>query len=337
MSKFTSATKDRDLAILLLRTVGYSQDTVASILHCGKSLIGNVEDWFAKKLTYADAIDICNSAAINEVINTDLYLREEVKKDDILKLTRITPDTILRHYRHDYVSSLAWQKYLNLAAQLKVSIFNVSEKDWSIWGLRDTGEPPLTSEAGIKIWMDRGQLVVKLAVENDDNFPALISYLKASFPDFREYNSWRQLLAEFSKACWNMAHEILRTAEEKSGLPLSPFPVMGKGHLVNVPRYIYEFALDNYRSDNYPDMEILPNNTSHFRLVVKCYPDYELAIGSHDEMERCSKVTIALANQYAQDERFGKIKTAYGELKQQAAPFQAILTDITKGKPLTES
>ena len=37
---------DRCLAILLLRTADRSQDMVSSILHCHKSVVGNVERWF---------------------------------------------------------------------------------------------------------------------------------------------------------------------------------------------------------------------------------------------------------------------------------------------------
>ena len=145
---------DKCLAILVLRRTGCSQDMVASIMHCAKARIGEVENWFSKQLSYSEAVELCSETAIKGMIDIDLVPCEEVDKKLLEKVTRITPDIILRHYRQDHLLPAKWQKNVDLAVQLQGSMSNISAKDWAIWGLPDTGQPPLTSEAGIKIWMD---------------------------------------------------------------------------------------------------------------------------------------------------------------------------------------
>ena len=221
-----------------------------------------------------------------------------------------------------------WLGYVEIAIQLQNSLSHVGLKDWAIWGLPDTGQPPLTSEAGLKIWMERGELVLKLAVEQDSQFPLFMSKLKTAFPEFKHYNQWRESLTGFVSMCWTMAHEIWSRAEGETGLNLSPIPVMGKGHLLNVPKFIYEFALDNYSSGKQPELEVLQNDSNRYRLVPGDLPDYILAIGSKEEMVRCKEVSISLINQYAKDEQIGQIKVKALEVKKQGAPFQTILSTV---------
>lgn len=176
--------------------------------------------------------------------------------------------------------------------------------------------------------MERGKLVVKLVVEQDNQFPLFMARLKILFPEFRSYDQWRWSLTDFISMCWAMAHEIWNKAENETGLILRSIPVMGKGHLLNVPKFIYEFALDNYSSGKQPDLEILQNDPNRNRLVPKDLPNYILAIGSEDEMEKCRRVTISLTNQYAKDERTGQIKVKALEVKKQGTPFQTLLSTL---------
>ena len=223
-----------------------------------------------------------------------------------------------------------WLGYVEIAIQLQNSLSHVGLKDWAIWGLPDTGQPTLTSEAGLKIWMERGKLVLKLAVEQDSQFPLFMSKLKTAFPEFKHYNRWRESLTGFVSMCWTMAHEIWSRAEGETGLNLSPIPVMGKGHLLNVPKFIYEFALDNYTYGKQPDLQILQNDPYSYSLAPGDLPNYVLAIGSEDEMERCKKVTISLTEQYTKDERIGEINAKVLQVREQTAPFQAALSAIVK-------
>lgn len=321
---------DKCLAILVLRTADCSQNMAASIMHCAKLRIGQVERWFSKELSYSEAVRLCNDMAIKRVIDIGLIPQEEVDKKLLEKLAQIIGDDILRHYRQDYLFRLRWVEDMDLAVRLKRSISNINAKDWAIWGLPDTGELPLTSEAELKIWVDRGKLMIKLGVEKDPRFSPFLSRLKNAFPAFVEYDKWKNSLRDFIDMCWTVAHEIWSQAENKTGLNLTPIPAMGKGHLLNVPKFIYEFSLDNYASGNRPDLEVLQNDPSRHKLVPKDLSEYILAIGSKDEMIRCEQVVVTLASKYTGDERIGKIKASAVQMRKQAELFLVALSTVLK-------
>ncbi len=184
-----------------------------------------------------------------------------------------------------------WSEYIGTAVQLQNSLSHIDPKDWGIWGLPDTGEPPLTSEAGFMTWIDRGNLVVNLRVEQDSQFQFFMDRLKSRFPEFASYEQWRESVIDFFQMCYAVAHEIWSRSVNETRLNLSAIPVMAKGHLVNVPKFIYEFALDNYASGNQPELEVLQDSEDYYRLVPKNIPNYILARGSPDEMEKCKKIT----------------------------------------------
>lgn len=319
---------DKCLAILVLRRAGCSQDMVTSIMHCAKATVVEVENWF-KQLSYSEAVEVCSEEAIKGVIDIDLVTCEEVEKKLLQKVMRITPDVILRHYRQDHLLPLRWQETKGLAVQLQSSMFNISAKDWAIWGLPDTGKPTQTSEAGLRLGRDRGELVVKLSVEMDQSFPLFMARLKAFFQEFGYYDQWRESLTDLVCRCADMAHEIQIKAETETGLFLSTYPMIGKGHLINVPKYIYEFALDNCASmPQQPVLEILENDPKHCWVVPGGLSNYALAMGSKDEMEKCKKVTASLSVQYAKDERMGKIVAKARQVKDQTASFQSALSAV---------
>jgi len=221
-----------------------------------------------------------------------------------------------------------WSEYLDIVVQLQNSLSHIDPRDWAIWGLPDTGQPPQASEAGFITWIDRGSLVVKLRVEQDNQFPLFMDRLKTRFPEFASYEQWRESVTDFFQICYTVAHEIWSKSENETGLNLSPIPVMGKGHLIDVPKFIYEFALDNYSSGNQPELEVLQDSYGYCRLVPKDVPNYVLARGSTDEMELCKKITASLANEYTVDKRIGQIGTTAVEIVKQSAPFQTALSTI---------
>jgi hypothetical protein len=288
-----------------------------------------VENWF-KQIPYARAVALCDEAAIRETIDIDIVSLGEADTSLLRKVMRITPDSILRHYREDHFLRLRWRETIDLAVQLQSSMVNISAKDWAIWGLPDGGEPPLTSEAGFVTWIDRGNLVVKLRVEQDSQFPFFMDRLKTRFPEFASYEQWRKSVTDFFQMCYALAQEIWGSAEKETELNLSSIPVMGKGHLLNVPKFIYEFALENYASAKQPHLDILQHDPYRYKLVPGDFPNYILAIGSRDEMEKCQKVTISLIKQYTKDQRMSKINAKALQLKQQIAPFQSALSAVIR-------
>jgi len=224
----------------------------------------------------------------------------------------------------------SWSDAFDMTTQLQGSLSRIGPKDWAIWGLPDTGEPPSTSEAELGAWIDRGKLTVKLRVEQDRRFPVFLDRLKSRFPEFGSYDQWRESLTDFFQRCYILAHEIWSKTELETGLDLGAISVMDKGHLVNVPQFIYEFALDNYASGNQPELGILQNSYGYCSLVPKDVANYVLARGSRDEMEHCKRITISLASQYMVHEKIGEIRSRAAEIAKQTTPFVTALSAIMK-------
>jgi hypothetical protein len=103
---------------------------------------------------------------------------------------------------------------------------------------------------------------------------------------------------------------------------------MGKGHLLNVPKFIYEFALDNYCSGTKPDLLVVEHVAHRHKLVPIHQPDYTLAFGSNKEMQICKEVTTSLARQYARDDRIGTIGSEAQTVKKETAPLHAALSKL---------
>jgi hypothetical protein len=215
------------LEILMLRRAGCTQDEAASIVHCAKIKIGEVEHWFKAKLSYLEAVRVCNEAAINEIKNVDIKTSEEVEKPLFEKILSITPDAILRQYREDYVSPRLTED-LELAIQLRNEMTNISLKDVAIWGLPN-------SEGGLRTRIERGKLVVQLSVEQDNRFPLLLNSLMKKIPEFQSYAEWRNSLNKLIAMCWDLAHEIASRFVNDTDLIWSSIPVMGQGHFWSFP------------------------------------------------------------------------------------------------------
>lgn len=227
-----------------------------------------------------------------------------------------------------FPKGVKWEELYGIAGQLRDSLSRINPKDWAIWELPDTGRPPMTSETGLRIWTDRGRLRVDLALQKDERFPVLMSKLRMASPELGEYDSLKRSLAEFFRLCWDVAQEIWKRSQSETGLMLSPILVAGRGHLLNVPRFVYEFALDNYMAPELPELEVLTNDLHSYKLVPKNLPNYILAIGPEDEMVRCKQVTISLSSEYAKDGRIGDIRDRAIETKSQVEPFLTALSAV---------
>jgi hypothetical protein len=319
----TPIDRDKCLEILMLRRADCTQDDAARIVHCAKSKISEVENWFENELSYSAAVEFCNEAAINEIKNIDIRPSEEVDKVLLEKILGITPDTILRHYRRDYVLPLKGYDDIDLAVQFQSEMANISPKDIAIWGLSD-------SEAGLKTRIERSKLVVRLSVEQDNRFQILLNKLMTNFLEFQSYTEWRNSLNELIVMCWDLAHEIISSAKKDTGLIWSSIPVMGQGHLIDLPQFIYEFALDNYNSGKQPDLIIGQIEGYNHGITPVENPSYILARGSMDKMLKCQKVTFNLISKLDQDERVNRINDSFAELEKQSLKFRTMLSKVIK-------
>jgi len=224
---------------------------------------------------------------------------------------------------------------LDLAARFQDELSQISAKDWVVWQLPGApwpAWPPPISPAVLRAHIDRGRPQIRLAVEEEQQFSLLIIRLVAAFPEFNQFTDWKRSLSDFISKCREMSYELWKTAEYMTGLPVSGID-NGDGFLLNVPLFIYEFALDNYMRENLPELEVLPYDAYRYKLIPKALKEFTLAVGSWEQMWACGQSTISGCSRYARDERIGMIRQEQAEIRKQAEPFQKALSQLLVSSP----
>ena len=95
---------DRALNILTLRVLGKSQDEVSSVVHCNKKMVGDVETWFGKELTYQDAKAFVDDQAIKRLVGRDI-VHYGLDDETLERAHLVSGNNILRRFRTDYLRS----------------------------------------------------------------------------------------------------------------------------------------------------------------------------------------------------------------------------------------
>jgi len=220
-------------------------------------------------------------------------------------------------------------RFQDMAARLQYSLSRISAKDWAIWGLPDTNNTQLTSEASLIVLEKRGKTLVSLRVEQDNQFSAFIGEMLSVFPEFEDFSRWKESLTDLISLCHSIGREIWRRSEDETGLIVSPIPPMGvDGHLINVPQFIYEFALDHYMTGRTPELEVLAALPKQHKLVPSGLPEYTLAKGSEQRMRQCKQAVEMLAVQYANRPEIGDIKAKEAGVQEESKPFLNALSRV---------
>jgi len=239
---------DRCLAILLLRTADRSQDMVTSILHCHKSVVGNVERWFTntEELSYSEAAKLCSDVAIKRMINIELVPCEEVDKKLLEKVVQITGDNILRHYRADYIERrdpilqkyrMEWHEQLNCpppqlvlidslgrtgednSIALRQGILNIALEDlrFNVRVTQTILHANYAHTGGSIFWELPLDTSVKLLcpVERQPRFQELLALLTAG--DRQSLGSWKSLGGRFLVACMRVRRTIHDETKARAG------------------------------------------------------------------------------------------------------------------------
>ena len=87
---------DEYLKILILRTLGLSQDDVAGLLHCAKQTVVNADKWFAN-CPQGEAFALVDDQGIRRLVGRD-FPDMELSPNQLIKAGQVTGDDILLHY-----------------------------------------------------------------------------------------------------------------------------------------------------------------------------------------------------------------------------------------------
>ena len=182
------------LAILILDSVGCSQDDIAGILHCAKLTVGNVEIWF-KELRREESLSFCNEQALKSAFWMNIIPSDqEISREKLACAAQATRDYILMHYgklkrkqpEQPLLMPLPQQHYARLsdaATLLRLNIKEVKQRKRVLVGNIIRGHI-----ARPKVNDNRPQ--IQLNDVDKVNAECLLSHLKATYPEFEEIKSW---------------------------------------------------------------------------------------------------------------------------------------------------
>lgn len=237
-----------------------------------------------------------------------------------------------------FISVPDFQKYRDLIEQLNDSLSNINAKIWPVWELPEAPWCDLRGEASaspmeLKSRYVQGKLKVNFVIEYRDieRFGTLLMELEAVYPDFKDFPLWKKSLTVFIGHCQEICREIWQRVEKETGLEVKSPAIAeigaSKGRLYDVPKFTYEFALDNYMTTQVPQLQVVPANLS-YNLVAEKDLYRILAVGSEKEMAKCQEATISLCGTYVQDDRIGRIIEQQAQIREQAMRFQSALAKV---------
>jgi len=226
---------------------------------------------------------------------------------------------------------LIGEEHEDLAARLKRDIENLDIRDnYAVWQFPANPwafQGPERAE--FKYTLDvvpylGGAKVIGFRIENEKGCTVMIEQMKGSFPDFAAFDQFKGRLAELVEDCQVLCQEIWTQAEAVTGLKMGI--AAGYGYLIDVPLYIWRFALANYNAGKSPELEPVPIDVYHAYLAPRERPGWTLAVGLNQAMAACQEQTARLCDHYARDTRIGGLLQREKDLKKQAEPLVQALT-----------
>jgi len=246
---------------------------------------------------------------------------------------------------------LVGRDVLELASAFKNDLSEIDALDGAVYQLH--GDPWTSDIPSVLHVSHYPELKVVLAIEHEQpgQFLLLTEQVEAISPGFRvNFREWeRRSLTPFVGGCQEIIREIWYKAREGTGLEMSHD--RGYGLLLNVPLFVYRFALKRCAESSpaQPDLELNPADVDRFPYLPPHYrqltgrgePDLLLAAGSGpvvnhsrgittDVMDLCKLVTTELCQLYAQDDKIREIVREQEALQKEREPFLKALSDFLR-------
>lgn len=312
--------------ILILRTLGFTQDEICDSMHCAKRIVVDAERWFAD-CPESKAIGLTAQWRLKKVID-DRFPKLELDRTDLIRAGRITSKDILLHYgrihplkdkppteatpgpvaQPIYTKLLEqhWEKLQQLAIELREQMSPprldvLLGRDFcqkvraagSVSGLFPVSDWVKLIDAPLELRLlpsDKEKVIeVRLLVEKEFLFPYLATHLEADLTEFPEFEKWHDQLGRIILRCLKVMERLTQHSSQATEMP---YLVEGRGKGLTwwCPVYIYQFVLNYGHSKRVPRLDIIPVPGGLWRLVPTELLSMTLAIDTEDNIRRCQEV-----------------------------------------------
>jgi hypothetical protein len=211
------------LAILILKAAGCSHDDVASVMHCYKGTVGNVEHWF-KELPEAEAASLCYDQAMKNaywlqimaMATSDLQV---IELNKLAVAAQMNSDYLLGHYGKMKAATKQppltpeWHQHharlTDAAEKLRLNVKDIKQSKGTLVGNVTRGH--------IQVTKNKTQPLRKV-----DRLDAecLLTHLKATFFQFEAIDDWESLTSQ-EMVVLKMSDSLVKKLKEIShGLAL---------------------------------------------------------------------------------------------------------------------
>jgi len=276
--------------ILILRTLGSSQDEVADVVHCAKQTVVEAERWFAS-CPQGEAFALVDDQGIRRLVGRE-FPDMGLTPNQFIKAGQVTGDDILFHYGrshrregrpivdplHAKLLERHWDKLREQAITLREQLLhpdiealfgaevcrkvhNAVESGASLLSTsswREIVDAPL--ELKLSGTAQERTAEVRLSVEQEFLFPHLVSHLQAELAKFTQFEVWKSQLGRLIQTCLERAESVTRSCSGAAGM----YYIGGgrqKWLSFYFPAYVCQFVF------NHPYSEIMP------RLHTELQPD----------------------------------------------------------------
>ena len=352
--------KGERLKVLILRTLGLSQEDVARVVHCAKQSVVEVESWF-RNSPQAELTILLDDSRIRRLVGRD-FTDMGLAPADLIRAGQISADDIRLHYdragRTDtalerrafdplYTRRLEehWERLRQVAASLReqlsplpARILFSAEVCRMVHAAAESGAPLPRGDRWRQVFdapvevreaVAGGQRAIetRLLVENEFLFPPLLSHLQAEFPEFAELTAWKARLGEVVGACLEQVRDVTLSCSTAAGLP---YVRAGASEWLSFqfPAYVCQFVLSGPHAAPLPGLRTEREADGSWRLVPEDYPAITLAGGSATDDSRCREALAAVIGRHAGREVWPLISSELAALEASAAPLRLMLTTV---------
>jgi len=335
-----------------------SWELVAEETRHSKRTVLGVWQWF-KELDWEQAQEFVGSSEEILRLRPD-YLERKIGETQKTEPPAIEPNPQYPENMRRF-EVLVGRGVLELAATFRDDLSRIDALDDAVFQL--VGAPWLSFERpGAKSVLHVAnypefEAVLSIRHDQPGQFLLLTEQLGATSPGFGEdFREWeRRSLTPFISTCQDIIREIWYKAREGTGLEMS----FDKGYslpheyglLLNVPLFVYRFALEHCAEDSptEPELELGPADVDRFLYLPPHYrqltgrdnPNLLLAAGigqvlddsrgiTIDVMDLCKLVTTELCQLYAQDDKIRDIVREQKALKERIEPFRKVLAEFLR-------
>jgi hypothetical protein len=352
--------KDERLKVLILRTLGLSQDDVAGMLHCAKQSAGEVERWFRDDMR-GEAIDLLDDQRIKRLVGRD-FPSLELEPTNLIRAAQITADDILLHYGRAstidtaserlavapaYATRLEehWERLRQVAANLReqlsplpARILFSADVCRIVHAAAESGAPLPQGDRWRQVFdapvevreaVAGGQRTIeaRLLVENEFLFPQLLSHLQAEFPESSQLATWKARLGEVVGACLEQARDVTLSCSTAAGLPYVRAETQ-EWLSFQFPAYLCQVVMQNPGRETAPELVTEAQSDGSWRLRPKDYPAIALAEGSATADTRCREAFDGEVRRNAGLEAWRQITGDLERLESSAAELRLMLATV---------